>query len=167
MFSVGGHAYAWEDVLLAAELRAELDPLRDQVRDGLAAPHRLEAGSGAIPAGDLREAAAGFRYAHDLLAVEELEAWLGKHRLSLSEWTDFLRRRLAREQGSEAPHDAQAIASEDEVEAALTAESVCSGFLRAAAVRLAEAIDGRVASLREPIPGTIFANYHVVAEVSR
>lgn len=31
--------------------------------------------------------------------------------------------------------------------------------------RLAEAIDGRVTSLREPIPGTIFANYHVVAEV--
>ena len=31
--------------------------------------------------------------------------------------------------------------------------------------RLAEAIDGRVESLREPIPGTIFANYHVVAEV--
>jgi SAM-dependent methyltransferase len=32
--------------------------------------------------------------------------------------------------------------------------------------RLAEAIDGRVTSLREPIPGTIFANYHVVAEVA-
>ena len=31
--------------------------------------------------------------------------------------------------------------------------------------RVAEAIDGRVTSLREPIPGTIFANYHVVAEV--
>jgi hypothetical protein len=28
----------------------------------------------------------------------------------------------------------------------------------------AEAIDGRVASLREPAPGTIFANYHVTAE---
>jgi SAM-dependent methyltransferase len=32
--------------------------------------------------------------------------------------------------------------------------------------RLAEAIDGRVASLREPVPGTIFANYHVVATVA-
>lgn len=31
---------------------------------------------------------------------------------------------------------------------------------------IAEAVDGRVASLREPQPGTIFANYHVVAEVS-
>ena len=30
----------------------------------------------------------------------------------------------------------------------------------------AEALDGRIASLREPQPGTIFANYHVVAEVS-
>lgn len=33
--------------------------------------------------------------------------------------------------------------------------------------RLAEVIDGRVASLREPIPGTIFANYHVVAQVQQ
>jgi SAM-dependent methyltransferase len=33
--------------------------------------------------------------------------------------------------------------------------------------RLAGAIDARVASLREPVPGTIFANYHVVAEVER
>jgi SAM-dependent methyltransferase len=31
----------------------------------------------------------------------------------------------------------------------------------------AEGVDGRVASLREPQPGTIFANYHVVAEVPR
>ncbi len=29
--------------------------------------------------------------------------------------------------------------------------------------RLAETIDARVESLREPIPGTIFANYHIVA----
>ena len=31
---------------------------------------------------------------------------------------------------------------------------------------IAEAVDGRIESLREPQPGTIFANYHVVAEVS-
>jgi SAM-dependent methyltransferase len=31
----------------------------------------------------------------------------------------------------------------------------------------AEAIDRRSAHLREPVPGTIFANYHVVAEVAR
>jgi SAM-dependent methyltransferase len=35
-----------------------------------------------------------------------------------------------------------------------------------AAVNLAaEALDRRVPSLREPVPGTVFANYHVVAEV--
>ncbi len=31
--------------------------------------------------------------------------------------------------------------------------------------RLAESIDARVESRREPIPGTIFANYHIVAKV--
>jgi predicted trehalose synthase len=30
----------------------------------------------------------------------------------------------------------------------------------------AEALDRRVAALREPQPGTIFANYHVIAEVA-
>lgn len=32
---------------------------------------------------------------------------------------------------------------------------------------MAEAIDRRSPSLREPIPGTLFANYHVIAEVPR
>jgi hypothetical protein len=31
----------------------------------------------------------------------------------------------------------------------------------------AEALDRRIPSLREPQPGTVFANYHVVAEVAR
>jgi hypothetical protein len=30
----------------------------------------------------------------------------------------------------------------------------------------AEALDRRVVALREPQPGTIFANYHVIAEVA-
>jgi hypothetical protein len=30
--------------------------------------------------------------------------------------------------------------------------------------RLAEAVDGRSATLRQPGPGTLFANFHVVAE---
>jgi SAM-dependent methyltransferase len=39
--------------------------------------------------------------------------------------------------------------------------------LVAGANALAEAIDGRSARLREPGPGTLHANYHVVAEVAR
>ena len=30
----------------------------------------------------------------------------------------------------------------------------------------ADALDRRVASLREPVPGSIFANYHVTARVA-
>jgi hypothetical protein len=33
--------------------------------------------------------------------------------------------------------------------------------------RVAEAVDRRSPSLREPLPGTLFANYHVVAEVAK
>jgi hypothetical protein len=37
--------------------------------------------------------------------------------------------------------------------------------LVAALNALGEAVDARVASLREPIPGSLSANFHVVAEV--
>jgi SAM-dependent methyltransferase len=37
----------------------------------------------------------------------------------------------------------------------------------AALNRAAEAIDRHVPSLREPVPGTLFANYHVTAEVAQ
>lgn len=40
------------------------------------------------------------------------------------------------------------------------------GPLVAAINATAEAVDARVASLREPLPGTVFANYHVRAEVA-
>lgn len=43
---------------------------------------------------------------------------------------------------------------------------VVAGPLVAAINAGAEAVDARVASLREPIPGSIFANYHVRAEVA-
>jgi SAM-dependent methyltransferase len=39
--------------------------------------------------------------------------------------------------------------------------------LVAAVNRAAEAVDRRSPTLREPVPGTLFANYHVVAEVAR
>lgn len=69
LFTVAGRTYAWEDVLLAAELRGELGALERQTRQGLACLQRLAAEAGALPAQALRAAATVFRYERSLLAV--------------------------------------------------------------------------------------------------
>ena len=140
LFTVAGRTYAWEDVLLAAELRGELGELERQTRQGLACLRRLATEPDALPAEALRAAATVFRYEHNLLAAEELEAWLDARGLSAADWNGYLRRLILRERWAD---ELERIASEfavgdDEVEAALQAEAICSGFLRRAAERLAE-----------------------------
>ena len=140
LFTVAGRTYAWEDVLLAAELRGDLGELERQTRQGLACLHRLEVEPDALPAETFRAAATVFRYEHNLLAAEELEAWLDARGLSTADWNGYLRRSLLRERWAD---DLEQVAAgfpvgEDEVEASLRAEAVCSGFLRRAAERLAE-----------------------------
>lgn len=140
LFTVAGRTFAWEDVLLAAELRGELAELERQVRQGLACLQRVEAGDGTLPAEAVRAAATVFRYDRNLLAAEELEAWLEAQGLTVSEWNGYLRRLVLRERWA---IDLERIESEfavgdDEVEAALAAEAICTGFLRRAAEQLAE-----------------------------
>ena len=127
-------------MLLAAETRGDLGELEQQTRLGLACLHRLAAEPDALPAETLRAAATVFRYEHNLLAAEELEAWLDARGLSVSDWNGYLRHLVLRERWA---GELDRIVSEysvddDVVEAALTAEAICSGFLRTAAERLAE-----------------------------
>ena len=140
LFTVAGRTYAWEDVLLAAELRGELGELEQQTKQGLACLRRLATEPDALPAETLRAAATVFRYEHNLLAAEELETWLAARGLSAADWNGYLRRLILRERWAD---ELEQIASEfavgdDEVEAALPAEAICTGFLRRAAERLAE-----------------------------
>lgn len=140
LFTVEGRTYAWEDVLLGAELRGELDELERQTRQGLACLRRVAAESDELPAEAVRGAATVFRYERNLLAAEELEAWLDAHGLTASDWNGYLRRALLRERWAD---ELERIESEfpvddEEVESALTAEAVCTGFLRRAAEQLAE-----------------------------
>ena len=130
LFTVAGRTYAWEDVLLAAELRGDLGELEHQTRLGLACLHRLAAEPDALPAETLRAAATVFRYEHNLLAAEGLEAWLDARGLSVSDWNGYLRRLVLRERWA---GELDRIVSEysvddDVVEAALTAEAICWAF---------------------------------------
>lgn len=140
VFTVAGRTFAWEDVLLAAELRGDLDVLERQTRQGLACIRRLATEGGTLPAEEIRAAATTFRYDRNLLAAEELEVWLEAHGLTASDWNAYLRRRLLRERWSdELEQVASAFAiGDDEVAAAMPAEAACTDFLRRAAEQLAE-----------------------------
>ena len=140
LFTVAGRTFGWEDVLLAAELRGELGLLERQTRQGLACVRRLMAEAGIVPAEAVRAAATVFRYDRNLLAAEELEAWLDARGLSVADWNGYLRRLLLRERWVDELEriESEFAVADEEVEAALLAEAVCSGFLRREAEQLAE-----------------------------
>ena len=140
LFTVAGRTFGWEDVLLAAELRGELGPLERQTRQGRACVRRLMAEAGIVPAEAVRAAATVFRYDRNLLAAEELEAWLDARGLSVADWNGYLRRLLLRERWVDELEriESEFAVADEEVEAALLAEAVCSGFLRREAEQLAE-----------------------------
>ena len=140
VFTAAGRPYGWEEVLRAAELRGELDVLERATREGLACARRAESEGSAPSAEAVRAAATVFRYDRDLLAAEELEAWLDARGLTIAGWNAQLRRMLLRERwaGELALIDSAYPVGGAEVEAVLLAEAVCTGFLRAAAERLAE-----------------------------
>ena len=172
LFTVAGLTYAWEDVLLAAELRGELGGLEQQTRQGLACLRRLAAEAEVMPAEAVRAAATVFRYERNLLAAEELEAWLDARGLTVSDWNGYLRRLVLRERWVDELDqiESEYAVGDEDVEAALPAEAICTGFLSRAAERLAEDAaladaDGAVAD--NPDRGALIAAVAESAEAVR
>jgi hypothetical protein len=93
------------------------------------------------PAEARRAAANAFRYAHGLLAREDLERWLGERGLTTADWLGYVRRSVARELEPGAPGDDAA--------GVLRVDAVCSGVLRACADHL---IAGAAAARVLPVP---------------
>src|SRR3989442_13262363 len=95
IFTVGGTAYVWEDVVLAAHLWGDWTALEQQVRDGLACLARLdEDDEDGLDEADVDAAGTEFRYARDLVAAADLEAWLDGRGLTVGPGPDFIRRTL-------------------------------------------------------------------------
>ena len=152
VFSVDATTYTWGDVVLAARGTGSWAEIERRAFEGLACEARAGARGESVPADDLRAAAGAFRYAHDLLSGDELEAWLERWSLGLDDWLGYLRRRLLRERG---PEKASAPAGEaPEAAAAVWAEAVCSGALAGFARDLAAraAVWERDAAGSAPLP---------------
>ncbi len=152
VFAVGNRTYCWEDVVLAAKLRGEWDAFERRLRQGLACVKRAEE-LGEGPSEEELEAAAGdFRYERDLVAAEEMEAWLERRGLSVEEWMGYvLRERLRRDLSADLEEIEEGFPVDgDELAAALAAEGFCSGDFRGFAIRLAARAAG-VEGMRESL----------------
>jgi hypothetical protein len=118
VFSAGDRTYAWRDVLAAAEARGDVDMLAREAAAGLAALAQVD-----VPRHDVDAAGDDFRRQRRLLSADEMQAWLEHWKLTTAEWTDYLRREIARERVGGSDGEAHADAS------VLWPEAVCSGAL--------------------------------------
>jgi hypothetical protein len=135
LFRVGEAVYTWNDVVARARASGQWEALEDEVRAGLAALADLGARSEAPTEDDVEAAGRTFRYAKNLLAADELDAWLGTRGLTTHAWEAYLRRGLALEEVPEPAGTGDVAAGE--VAAGVWPEGMCSGYLEELAKELA------------------------------
>lgn len=136
-FSVSGRPFTWRDAIAHARATGAWETLERQTAEGVALLHTR--GQSGPPPDDLREAANAFRYERNLVAAEELEAWLDHWEVTVDEWMDHIRRTVLRKDFAEdLPSSApQHSGNNDEITARLWSSAVCSGILERAAEQLA------------------------------
>jgi hypothetical protein len=139
VFSVGKQQYLWGDVILAARLWGDWADLERQLVVGLACIKRWQKTEDELDGEELRAAANEFRYTHDLVSAKEAENWLIGWGLSAEDWMEYLRRLLLRRKWAD--QLGQIIESypitQEEMQANLRAEAVCSDQMANFARRLA------------------------------
>ena len=137
-FRVEGTDYTWDDVLAAALHRGEWQAVEREAREGLACMRLGDDAGRRLDPQQVRAAAAAFRRDRQLLAAEEMEAWLGRWGISVAEWMGYIRRALARKAFIDAiePSALQGIDDAD-VDPLVWPTAVGSGVLGTLAHRLA------------------------------
>jgi hypothetical protein len=139
VFSVDGRTFAWADITAAARLDGSWAELEETTRHGLACQKRLAVVGEQFAADVIGEAARRFRREKDLLAGDELTAWLERWELEALEWHAYVVRMVARERwmGELAETARRFFVDPGETAGAVWVEAVCSGFLTRAADRVA------------------------------
>jgi hypothetical protein len=149
IFSLGEREFIWEDVVLAAHLWGDITALQRRTGQALAAQHRLAKSVEGVSEDDVEEAANAWRYDHDLISADDLEAWLSARALVVDEWLAYIRRTelVRRTSGRVTKPNA---ASSDQIDDVLLAEAMCSGTIAAVAEKLAgrAAVSERVTTER-------------------
>jgi PPIC-type PPIASE domain len=129
LFAIGSDVYGWDDVVRLAKARGDWSELAAEVRAGEEALAELGARSEAPDDEEVETAARRFRYERDLLAADELDDWLERHRLTEDEWEGYLRRTVARERLPDQLPGETGQARHDVSEGEIWCEGICSGRL--------------------------------------
>lgn len=139
VFSVDGRTFEWADIITAARRDGSWAELEEATRRGLVCQKRLAVAGERLGADVIADAARRFRYASNLLAGDELTAWLAHWELTAEDWHGYLVRLLLRERwmGQLVNTGSRFSAGADELARAVWVEAVCSGFLTRAANRVA------------------------------
>src|SRR4029453_10076736 len=152
LFTIGNRSYVWEDLVAAGCLWGDWATLEERVRDGLICLARLDDldddDEDGLSEDEVDTAAAEFRYARDLVAADDLEAWLEQRGLAIDGWLDFIRRSLLLERWAEDLDEIREEyeADDDEVSETMVCEAVCGG----GAGRLVERPAGRRSTRARP-----------------
>ncbi len=152
VFTAGKREYPGDDVSLAAHIWGAYAALERGVRVGLACAKHLRAlGEWAREPEAEDEAADAWRYDRNLLAADDLEAWLVERNLDDDAWNQYIERAVLRSQwAGELDEIVRANrVGAAEVEATVYAEAVCSGALS----QWAEELAGRAAVYERVLAG--------------
>lgn len=160
IFSVGDTRYTWENVVLAGILWGDWDALEGEVRAGLACIKRLEEledEEQACPEKEVSSAAAEFRYARDLGAADDMEAWLERRGLAPAEWMDYIQRsHLVKKWAGELEKiQAEYSVSQAEVDAVILCDALCGGRAADWAASLAARAGAHARILEEAADGQV------------
>lgn len=153
IFAAGDVPFLWADVVIAGALWGEWAAVVERARAGLLALER-EAESEEPLVGDdeVESATDQFRYAKDLVSVDDTEKWLATWGLDAEQWLTWIRadllKKKALEEGTPREFAEEPENGDEELESAVHAEAVCSGALSRLANQLAArvAIDRKVAA---------------------
>jgi hypothetical protein len=129
VFSIGPAQYRLSEIVRAAGRWGDLTALEETVRQGLACAQRADQTETLPTDGEIEAAASEFRYDRDLIAADEMEAWLDRWGLSFESWTAYLQRLLLRQRWADDLSDlvSQHPVSQEEIDEVVHVEGICSG----------------------------------------
>jgi hypothetical protein len=136
IFSLAERVFAWEDIVLAAYVWGEIARLELRIARADAAERALVKRGQQPTEDDVDEATTRWRYDHDLISADDLDAWLAARELDADEWLAYVRRAESLARAGEVRPGGRA--SSVDVDASLYAEAMCSGTIGAVAQRLAQ-----------------------------
>jgi hypothetical protein len=131
VFSVPSRQVPLRDVVLSAALRGEWTSLEEEVRQGMACIKRLDKAGDRAYREEVEAEAREFRFAHNLISAEEMEAWLHERAISIEDWVAFVRRSVLRRKwsGEHAADRFQSPVADAELTGVIECEAICSGRL--------------------------------------